>query len=41
MVDTKTEEYQTRKAMHRYPLVEFSLGDIEMEVNELLVVKVD
>lgn len=32
----KNEEYQTRKAMHRYPLVEFSLGDIEMEVNELL-----
>ena len=32
----KNEEYQIRKAMHRYPLVEFSLGDIELEVNELI-----
>lgn len=30
------EEYQIRKNLHRYPLVEFSLGDIEMEVNELM-----
>lgn len=32
----KHEQYQSRKPLHRYPVVEFSEADIELEVNELI-----
>lgn len=32
----KHEEYQSRKSLHRYPIIEFSEADIELEVNELI-----
>lgn len=32
----KNEQYQSRKVLHRYPLIEFSEADIELEVNEII-----
>lgn len=33
----KHEEYQSRKPLHRYPILEFSEAEIELEANELII----